>query len=531
MDRKHRLRIELLTLGLLGVFGLLFIRCYYIQQVRHEHYRSIADRQHLRRNKQVPRRGAITDRNGVLLAISRQVPSVWGNPSIIDDPVTVASKLSGVLGVAQDKLLGRLSRKRRHFVWLSRHVSADVAAQVKKLDLAGIGFRMEAKRSYPHQELAAHILGFCGTDQEGLEGVEKAWDQTLAGRLGSKLYLRDGRLRYESIHMPNAIGNAAVHGAGLQLTIDLAIQRIVELALDSASEQFRPKRVTAIVMQVGTGEILALAQRPTFDPNHFRRSPRTSWRNGALLDMYEPGSTIKPLVASFALAERLYSERSMFDCTTSGRWRYRGRTIEDHKAMGRIRFADVVVHSSNIGIAKMALALGSGRLASYLTAAGFGRALGQLRFPGLPSGQLKARPATPWNYWSLTSVSFGYELMVSPMQLIAGINMLASGGVKTPPRLVRLVRPRGQKPRPVGRRLVTEQVVPRWAAHRMCRILGRVVAEGTGRRAKLPYIKVGGKTGTAKMINPDGTYSSSRYRSSFVGFAPLARPVVTVMVM
>jgi len=529
VDREHRLRMELLTLGLLGVFGLLIVRCYYIQGVRHEHYLSIADRQHLRQVKQSPRRGSITDRNGMLLAVSRQLPSVFGNPRRISDPARVAHQLAALLPVDEEKIKARLSRKGRHFVWIARHISPDVASSIRELKLRGIGFRMEAKRSYPNNELAAQLLGFCGTDQQGLAGLERAWSREMNGVPGSQLHLRDGRLKYGTIHMPGALGTPAQHGADVITTIDLAIQRITEKALEAAYQRFKPKRAIAIVLQVGTGDILAMAQRPTFDPNHFARSPKRTWRNAALLDLYEPGSTIKPLIACFALAEGLYDTNSQIDCQ-NGTWRYRGRTIRDHKRMGRQSFADVVVHSSNIGMAKITLRLGPARLARYLSASGFAQQPRQLRFPGLVAGRLKARPG-PWSYWSTTSVAYGYEIMVSPLQLAAGINMLASGGVRTPPRLVRRLRRPSQPAESVGRRLVTEQVVPRAAARQMCQILARVVEEGTGKKAKLKRYKVGGKTGTAKKLNPDGTWSSTLYRSSFVGFAPVNRPVLTVMVL
>ena len=535
MDRGVRLRLQLVILGVLAALGALAARCYWIALRRHDHYVEIADQQQLERYPEYAIRGEIRDREGRLLAITRMVPSLSANPRVIADPKAVARALAKVLGRPMDDILGRLvpredasgkPAKAKHFVWLARHLEPAQAQAVRALKIEGLELRDEPRRYYPHGAIAAHAIGFCGIDGGGLEGVERAFDGELAGTHGAFLHVRDA-LRGQ-IRMPDALGSPARDGSDVELTLDLAVQRIAEEELQAAVDEFPSQRAVAIVLDAPSGEILALACRPNYDPNDFGAAGRDAWRNTALVDAYEPGSTFKPLVAAVALEHKLFNLNATIDCH-QGHWQYRGRTLHDAHGMGVVSFAEVVVHSSNIGMAQIGLAIGEERLQRYLTIVGCGREPEGL--PSLGASPGKITPKAQWSYYTQTSVPMGHEILVSPIQLAGAINVLAADGLWLPPRLVRAVTPAGGARTPVGASLARARALSRDTAEAMRGVMERVVEEGTGKRAQLTTVSVGGKTGTAQKIMPGGVYSHDHYVSSFVGFAPVDRPRVTVLVL
>lgn len=526
MDAGKRLRIQLIALGVLGVLAALTVRCYYLTHIRYEHYRRLADRQQLRKVTEQPLRGGIYDRHGDLLAVSRIVPSLYANPRVIEDPEAVATRLSQLLGRPRSLLARRLGYRKRAFVWLARHLEPRQADAIRALKIKGLGFRREQRRYYPQGALASHLLGFCGTDQVGLEGLELAYDESMRGRRGARVHLRDAK--QARVHLAEALGKPGEDGVELELTIDLVVQRIVEQELARAVAEFTPNKACAIVVDAPTGEVLALAGQPTFDPNHFGEAPKEAWRNSALQDTYEPGSTLKPLVAAFGIEEGLVSIDTVFNCH-HGRWRHRGRLLHDHGAgHGNLSVAEIVIHSSNIGMAQIGLMLGGARLRRYLKSVGLGYAPEALRLPGAPG---RLTPASRWSYYSTTSVPMGHELLCSPLQLAAAINVIAADGRWQPVRVVRALREPGGDRALVGQRLARTRVLSRQTARAMRRVMQRVVEEGTGKRGKVKGVTVGGKTGTAQKRMENGQYSHERYVSSFVAIAPVDRPQLTVVVL
>ena len=527
-----RFRIQMvLVLGLLALSGI-GVRLYGLQVVKGQWYGDLAFRQHQRAVVTRAHRGTIHDRNGHVLALSVVRLSLFANPSRIKDPVGTASALGEILGRPAGDLEKRLRRK-GYFVWLGRKLEPTQVAAIRALKVRGLGFREEIKRIYPNGGLACHVLGFSGTDNTGLEGIEARYDAALTGRAGRYRVYRNGRPRGPRLRYPELEEGRSVAGADVVLTLDLWMQYEVEQALDELVRKHAPRAATAIVLDSTTGEVLALAGRPGFDPNKFSKSPREAYRCRAVTDTYEVGSTIKPLVAAAAIAEGLTQPGDEVFCE-NGSWRIRGRTLHDHKPFGNLTVSGIIEKSSNIGIAKVASLLGPEVLYSYLSAFGLGRST-HVGLSGEERGIMQ-----PWSRWTsstMVSIPMGHEIALTPMQLATAFNCLASGGVHVAPRiLLRMTGSAGdsshrfapmQTARVFKRELVETVMDP---------MLCQVVQRGTGKRAKIEGLAVAGKTGTAQKIDPETqTYSHSKHVVSFVGYAPADRrqgePKITVMVL
>lgn len=509
---------------MIGGFAILLIRLVFIQGIEHETWVKRADRAQEKNVRIEAERGTIYDRNGKILAMNLDRPSVYAIPSEIKNPLAVSKQLAPILNLPQSQLLKSL-RKKSEFVWIQRKITPEKMAQLEAAQIKGIRSVMESKRVYPRGPLMGQLIGFAGLDNQGLEGIERQHDSTLRGTEGAIILERDA---YGKSVFPKDLQYIEpTQGKDLYLSLDERIQFISERELDRMLKETGAKGGTAIVMDPWTGEILAMAVRPEFDPNTVRTASPDQWRNRAISDFYEPGSTFKIVTAAAALEERLVTADELIDCE-DGVYAVRGGRIRDHDPFGVISFQQVIAHSSNIGTIKVAEMLGETRLASYIRAFGFGARLG-IDLKGESPGLL--RKTDHWSGRSLASISIGQEVGVTPLQMITATSALANGGYLMTPQIIRTIQ--GNNGENHSAPHIQRRVLSEKTTKTMTRILKTVVSnEGTARRAAVQGYAVAGKTGTAQKIDPEtGRYSRNKYVSSFVGFAPADDPVVTILVM
>jgi cell division protein FtsI (penicillin-binding protein 3) len=502
---------------LLWMAGLV-ARLYYLQIIDYGELLARAQRQQQHVIEVAPRRGEIFDRQMNPLAMSLAVDSVFAVPSEIPRPHMVADLLAPLLGQDANDLLGRFTNS-HSFCWVKRKVTPEEANRVRDLNLQGIYFQRETKRFYPKGELAAHIVGYVGLDDKGLGGLEYGMDSVIRGRPGRLLLATDARRRsFQSTEL------AGKPGKNLVLTLDEKIQYVVEKALAEAVEQWKAAGGVAIVQNPNTGEILAMASQPTYDPNNFAKSPPEALEDRGRAWVYEPGSTFKLVTVSAALEEKLAGPDEIINCQ-QGSIVLAGHTIHDHKSFADLTLTDVVVKSSDVGAIKLGLRLGEQRLYKYIRSFGFGDKSG-VELPGEERGLLKS--PDNWSGISIGEISMGQEVGVTPIQLVTAYSAIANGGVLFEPRIVHdlfLGQVHEAMPPVPGHRVVSERT-----ANLMRQILTEVVERGTGKSAQLAGYKSAGKTGTAQEIDPSGAYSKSHYVASFVGFAPVGKPAVTILV-
>ncbi|HUU35385.1 MAG TPA: penicillin-binding protein 2, partial [Vicinamibacterales bacterium] len=498
-------------------------RLVYLQVFQHADMLARAVRQQNRVLEAQARRGEIRDRNGRLLAYSVNVDTIYAVPSEIADAKAAATALCGALehcGAGDRRELETRLAKGGAFANVARFVSPQVAQRVAALDLEGVGFIKEPRRFYPNKELGAQVLGYVGVDNLGLGGIEAAYDKVISGHPGKILVQIDARRRaFSSVTVPPTMG------ATLELTIDEYLQHIVERELEAGVTANKAEGGTAVLMDPNTGEILAMASYPTFNPNDFGAVTAERRKNRAVTDLYEPGSTFKLVTASAALEEGVMAPTDLID-TSPGYIRFKSRQIDDTHNYGVLSFADAIVKSSNVGAIKVGLKLGRDRLGDYVSRFGFGRTTSS-DFPG-------ESPGIVWNAQrlndsALASVSMGYQVGVTPLQMVTATAAVANGGRLLKPHVVRaIVRD--------GVRTATEikevrRVISQRTAAELTTIMEDVVTVGTARGfAQVEGFTVAGKTGTAqKLVN--GAYSHRDYNVSFTAFVPSRKPVFAVVVV
>jgi len=516
-------RYFVLLLLLCGFGGVLF-RLVTLQVLQAAELTAKADRQHQKSVTFEGARGAVTDRHGKVLAMNMEVPSVFGVPTALESPAATARHLSPVLHVRRDELEKKL-RQDKSFVWLARKVEPEQGQRLERLSLDGIGVVMEGRRFYPKGPLLAHVLGFAGMDGQGLEGLERRYESQLHGEKRVTILQRDALGR--TVFPKGLSEKAPAPGHALTLTIDEVIQYIAEKELEETVNHARAKGGTIIVMDPRTGAILAMAVSPRFDPNAVAALTPDRWRNRALTDTYEPGSTMKVMVAAAALEEKVMMPGTML-FGENGRMVVASTTIHDHEKMGWMTFAQMIQKSSNIGAAKTGMALGEQRLYRYLQSFGFGQRT-DIDLPGEVSGLLK--PPKDWGRRSLASISMGQEIGVTPLQMVSAFAAIANNGVMMKPYVVSEIR--DQKGALVKEVMpqVKRRVVSPETARTLTTILEGVVTDGTGAKAAIPGFRVAGKTGTAQKIDPrTGTYSSTQFIGSFIGYVPAESPRLAVIV-
>jgi cell division protein FtsI (penicillin-binding protein 3) len=510
----------LLALAFAGVVG----RLGWLQIVRHADLAALAERQYSRTVTLQAQRGPIVDRQGAPLATSSPAESLFAQPRAVGDPVRVAARLAPLIDVPEPEVHAALTSG-KSFVWLRRRLPPASAAAVKALREPGLGFLPEPLRLYPNRELAAHVIGFEGVDG-GLEGVERALDTALTGTPGKAVIGRDALGREV---VTEAVLQRPQPGQGVMLTLDRTIQYLAEREIDAAWRRTQAKAAMVVAMDPRTGDVLALAVRPTFNPNTFLEVPsREHWRNRAVTDPFEPGSTFKVILAAAALEEGVVAPDDAI-WAENGRITIARTTIRDWRKYGWLTFGEVLQHSSNVGSIKVGLALGRERYYRYMTAFGFGAATG-VGLAGESRGQL--REPERWSALSLPSMSIGQEVSVTALQMVAAFGAVANGGTLMQPRLVRaLFDAEGRETRRFEPRAVRQVVSPR-TARTLTRLLTQVVAAGTGKHAAIAGYDVAGKTGTAQKPDPlTRRYSRNPGVLSFVGFAPADEPRLVMLVM
>lgn len=502
-------------------------RLVFLQVFSHQDLLSRAERQHLRTTALPAKRGEIVDRRGRMLAYSVDADTIYAVPYDVTDPQRTAAALCGALDDCAPRerqvLAERLSGD-RPFAYVRRRVTPLEARKVAALGLSGIGFMKESRRFYPNKELAAHLLGYVGLDNVGLGGLEATYDNVIRGKEGKLIAHTDARQQ----RFAGRLERAPTAGGSLELTIDEQLQYITERELRIGVEDTGADGGTAVVMDPHTGEILALANWPTFNPNVFNASSDAARRNRAVQDTYEPGSTFKVVTVAAALEEKVMAPDQLIE-TSPGIIRFGRRVIDEYggRNHGTLSLTDVIVRSSNVGAIKIGLQVGAERMGLYATRFGFGKPTSP-DFPGETPGILWS-PAK-LNDSSLASMSMGYQVGVSALQMTAAMSAVANGGTWIEPRLVRAVTRDGV--RTVIEPKTKRRVISPATAAELVPILEAVVSasRGTGGRARLDGYTVAGKTGTADKL-VDGRYSQTAQNVSFLGFVPSRRPALTIIVM
>ncbi len=521
---NYRRRTEAVFLVFLFFLILCIARLFYIQFFRSRYLLGIAKRQHNLFVELEPVRGTVYDSNLKQQAVNIPVDSLYAVPNEIrqEEKEKIVGQLSSILNFDRAYLTDRLGRD-KSFIWVARKLSPEQSQAIKRLNIKGLGFLKESKRSYPNSYLAAHVIGFAGLDNNGLEGLEIYYDKYLRGEAGWAIFLRDARQKRLDLWAKMVLSK---DGYELVLTIDEAIQYIAERELDKAFKKYHAKGASIIVINPHTGEILAMANRPTFDLNAYAKADKDQIRNRAICDLFEPGSVFKIVTASAVLEERKVNEEDMVFCE-NGSYKIANHILHDHRPHGWLSFREVIEQSSNIGTVKTAQILGPDLLYKYVKLFGFGSKL-DIDLPGEINGMIK--DPSLWSKTSIGAVPMGQEVGVTALQLVSAISVIANGGQLMKPYCVQEVRDKyGETIKKISPVMI-RKVMSLDTADRVKSILGGVVEGGTGKMAKIPGIAAAGKTGTAQKLEPNGAYSHNKFIASFIGFAPLDEPLVAIVV-
>ncbi len=506
-------RARFVLAGLVAAFAVIAGRSLYLQAMRTEFLQEKGEARYSRVLEMPATRGRILDRNGEALAISTPVQSIWAIPGDVQAPPARLRKLGELLGLAPRELRRRLEDRSRDFVYLKRQIAPETAGRVAALGIEGVYQHREYRRYYPGGEVTAHLVGFTGVDEAGQEGMELAFEKTLGGVAGNRRVIKDrrGRIVEDLESIP-----AAQDGRDLSLSIDGKIQSLAYAALKQAVRANRAKAGALVALDVLTGEVLALANVPSFNPNNRARLAGARLRNRALTDVFEPGSTLKPFTVALALESDRITPATRVHIGNGG-LRVAHHTIHDPHPETVLSVAQVIQKSSNVGAARIALAMQPADMWRLFHRAGFGEAPG-IGFPGEASGRL--RPADTWRPIEQATMAYGHGISVSLMQLARAYTMFARDGEIVPVTLLKALGPAA------GTRVISSRT-----ARQMRAMLELAVQPGgTAPRARIMGWRVAGKTGTAHKQERGG-YSADRYIASFVGLAPVSRPRVVIAVM
>jgi cell division protein FtsI/penicillin-binding protein 2 len=520
--RQPRGRILLITVLAALWMGAALGRLAYLQLFCYSDYLARAQHQQRLIVEVSPSRGDILDRNLRPLAMSVPADTCFAVPSEIPDPAMVAQLLSGPLGLSQDEIESRLASSRT-YARLARKLSPDIVARIDALNLKGIYFEKEDQRFYPKRELAASVLGYVDVDQKGLGGIEYSYDDRISSQGSRTVVLADAHR-----HAMDSSDQTPTSPGSVVLTLDQNIQYIAERELNTAIQATHAISGTVIVENPTTGELLAVANFPTFNPNAAGSSPVEARMDRAISALYEPGSVFKVVTLSAAIDQGLVRPEDVIDCQ-NGAIEIAGHRIHDHKAYGDLTVAQVLAKSSDVGAIKVGLRLGAPKFYQYITAYGFGQPTG-VDLPGEGHGML--RHLENWSPISIGAVSMGQEIGVTPIQILTAMSAIANGGLIIQPHVVSGLRSGTDAIEPTTSQPQPRRVIQATTAATMRQMLEGVVLQGgTGPLARLDGYTAGGKTGTAQKFDPaTGRYSTSQYIASFVGFAPLNNPAISVLV-
>ncbi len=520
-DTRLTVVAAVLFLGLAVVAGKLVI----IQGLEAGRYKKLAAEQRDTSINVTPRRGTVFDREGEIMAISEDVTTIYATPYQVKDKPAVAQKVAEVLGQDPGDVLKKLQEP-SGFVYLARKFDKTLAAELEKMDLPGIGFIQESKRFYPLGSLCSQALGLVDVDNKGQAGLELYYEDVLGGEPGEVLLERDAA--GNPIPGSEKKRKDAVDGTDLQLTLDKDIQAKLEEALASGVERYSAEAGTALVMDCNTGDILAMATSPTFDPNERSEIDAAAMRNRAITDVYEPGSSLKIVTASAALEQKVVEPQTALNVPSILKVADKEFKEAEPKPARQLTFSQVISQSSNVGTIMVALQLGDERLAQYLDRMGLGSKTG-VDFPGEVAGLVP--PVSTWSGTSAATISIGQGISVTPLQLACVMGAIANGGRKISPHFLKS-KITDEGTRDMGLGGLGDEVLSQDACRKMSAILEQVVAAGnTGSKAAVNYYRVGGKTGTAEKARKGGSGYSGTYMATFAGFAPAERPRLVCMVV
>jgi len=513
LSSGHKRRTAIVVIVINIAILILIGRLFYIQILQNKKLSEEAKKMQKMKILSSTERGIIYDRNRKELAVNIKAYTLYITPKKVKDPRNVSEQLGRILLKDPEQILKQIQSRKRLFT-LSRKLSSEMYKEISALGLKGVQLCLESARFYPEGTLGSHVIGFVSSDNRGLEGTEKFFEDELKGKTGYYITMKDARGR-ELISYRSHISGLS-DGVNIVLTIDEIIQHILERELDKLVEKFSPKSVTGIVMNPNTGEILAMANRPVYDPNNAGNFTHSCIRNRAITDAYEPGSSFKVITAAAALENKVFEPEDII-FAENGSYRFMGHTIHDDEPYGKITFRQALEVSSNIAFSKIGTRIGAEELYKYIRLFGFGAKTG-IELPGEAKGLL--RSLSRWSKLSVGIIPFGQEISVTPLQLITAISAVANGGNLMTPMIVK-----GSKPKKVRR------VISLKTSRVLSEMMTGVVKRGTGINAQIEGYTIAGKTGTAQKYIPGKGYSNKKYVASFIGYLPVPNPQISILIM
>jgi cell division protein FtsI/penicillin-binding protein 2 len=522
MNVNSRTRCVLVCAAFIGLFSIFSFRLIYLQAIKHDEYAGLAAEKHVHKQIIHAERGTILDANNEVLAHNIPVQTVVADATHLNNREEIVDLVSKELGIPPAEVAEKLSSERRYIIVKREVPQAQAAALREKLraaNLRGIYLEHDATRIYPNGSMLCHVIGFTDFDHRGIQGVEASMEEYLHGQDGFRFieHNRAGQeiVPYRGQERPER------DGYQVHLTVDLSLQNIVENEIDAAMEEYSPQKATIILMRPQTGEILAMANRPDFDLNLRSEAKPEEMKNRAIIDMMEPGSTFKIVAAAAALNERKLRPDSTIFCE-NGLWNFGGTALHDHRAFSYLSVRDVLVKSSNIGAAKLALSVGEQRFYEYIRRFGFGERTG-IELPGEINGLIRPPPA--WSKISITRIPMGHEVGVTPLQMTVAMAVIANGGKLVTPRIIKSINtPEGKTISSLSPVILRQVISPETAREIGDALRGVVSDRGTAAAAAVPGFTIAGKTGTAQKVDPRGGYEQGKYVVSFAGYLPADHP-------
>ncbi len=523
MKWNCRFRCMLVCFVFAGLFSVFSFRLVYLQMIKHDEYAALAADKHVHKQVIYAERGAIVDANNEVLAHNIPAETVTADCTHINDRAKVAALVAQMLDLPESDVAKKIEGNRPYVVIkqaVAQATTTALRAKLREQKLRGVGFEPDSTRVYPNAAMLCHVIGFTDFNHKGIQGIESSMEEYLHGQDGYR-YTERNRAGDEIVTYRGQ-ERAPRDGYRVQLTIDLNLQNIVENEIDAAMRQYTPLKATIILMRPETGEILAMANRPNFDLNQRAEAKPEQMKNRAIIDQMEPGSTFKIVTAATALNERKVQPDSIIFCE-NGAWSYGGRLLHDHgHGYGDLSVQDILVHSSNIGAAKLALSVGEQKFYEYVRRFGFGERTG-IELPGEIPGRIE--PPQKWSKISITRIPMGHEIDVTPLQMTVAMAAIANGGKLVTPRIVKSITTNDGKIISSFSPTILRQVVSPQTASQVGSALRGVVSDrGTAAAAAVPGFTIAGKTGTAQKLDPKGGYDSQKTVVSFAGYLPAERP-------
>src|SRR5881396_3170603 len=529
MNPNSRSRCVFVCAAFIGLFSIFSYRLIYLQAIKHDEYAGLAAEKHVYKQIIYAERGTILDANSEVLAHNIPVETVVADATHLNNSNATFDLLSKELGIPSGQLAEKLNGGRRYIVIkreMSERAANTLREKLRASNLRGIYFEHDATRIYPNGSMLCHVIGFTDFDHRGIQGVEASMEEYLHGQDGFR-FIEHNRAGQEIVPYRGQ-ERPPRDGYQVHLTVDLSLQNIVENEIDAAMAEYTPKKATIILMRPQTGEILAMANRPNFDLNLRSEAKPEEMKNRAIIDMMEPGSTFKIVAAAAALNEHKLQPKSTIFCE-NGLWEFGGGVLHDHRAFSYLSVQDILIKSSNIGAAKLALSVGEQKFYEYIRRFGFGERTG-VELPGEINGLI--RPPQSWSKISITRIPMGHEIGVTPLQMTVAMAAIANGGKLITPRIVKSITTSDGKTVSSLSPVVLRQVISSQTAREIGDALRGVVSDnGTAAAAAVPGFIIAGKTGTAQKVNPRGGYDEGKYVVSFAGYLPADHPEFVGLVM